>query len=127
MNHTEFLQDFIDTYVADPSKRAISETGVCSYLMDDGRKCAIGRHILPGTYNKMCENQSAYSIITTRPSMFPDWMQQLDKSFVNSVQSLHDGTLFWDEKGLTPRGLRQLNALKVEAQNLDKHPAIAHN
>ena len=120
MNHTQFLEDFVDTYVADPSKRAITETGVCQYLMDDGRKCAIGRHILPGTYNKTCENQSAYGLVMNNPSMFPDWMSKLNKSFINSVQSLHDGTLFWDDNGLTSRGLKCLNELRVEAASLDQ-------
>lgn len=119
MNHTEFLQDFIDTYVADPSKRAITETGNCSYLMDDGRKCAIGRHILPGAYNKEYENQVAYKIVAFYPEIFPKWIQQLNKSFLNSVQTLHDGTLFWDENGLTPRGKRQLNELSAKAKELD--------
>lgn len=120
MNHTQFLEDFVATYVADPSKRAITESGFCQYLMDDGRKCAIGRHILPGAYNKTCENQSAYGLVTNNPSMFPDWMSKLNKSFINSIQSLHDGTLFWDDNGLNPRGVDLLNRLRNDAARLDQ-------
>lgn len=120
MNHTQFLEDFVDTYVADPSKLAITETGVCQYLMDDGRKCAIGRHILPGTYNMEYENQSAYCLVMNNPSMFPDWMCKLNKSFINSVQSLHDGTLFWDNNGLTSSGVNYLNRLRNDAARLDQ-------
>ena len=120
MNHTEFLQDFIDTYVADPSKRAINpEDDRCSYLMDDGRKCAIGRHILPGTYNKSCENKSACAALEQHPKMFPEWMKQLNQSFLHAVQSFHDININWTKTGLSLRGERQLTALKSLAKQLD--------
>lgn len=121
MNHSEFLQDFIDTYVADPTKRAVDTNGKsCQYLTSDGRKCAIGRHILPGTYNIRCENKPIYAVLETMPEMLPDWMKKLNRGFLEKIQFLHDSECVWINDGLTPFGSCCLDNLKKLAKELDE-------
>jgi len=120
MNHTEFLQDFIDTYVADPSKRAATKTGTCQYLTEDGRKCAIGRHILPGTYNERCETRGVSLVLCEMSEMFPDWMKKLNRKFLAQIQIFHDNNRFWNNCGLSPNGSHALRILKRGAKELDE-------
>ena len=44
----EILKETIDFYLTDPKRRASLPSRACSYLTDDGRKCAVGRCLKPG-------------------------------------------------------------------------------
>lgn len=48
----EILEEVFQYYAADPSRRATNAEGSCRYLMEDGRKCAVGRCLIEG--KKIC-------------------------------------------------------------------------
>jgi hypothetical protein len=119
MNHTELLEDTAKFYSEDTSRRALNEHGDCCYLTKDGKKCAIGRHILEGEYNERYEDNSADYVISHGEFMFPDWICQLNFLFLNRLQKFHDECCNWEENGLTSRGKNILDSLRKEAAMLD--------
>lgn len=129
MTHVQFLQDFVDTYVADPSRRAVTEIGACMYLAESGNKCAIGKHIIEGEYHRNCEGENCEMVIKNYPNMFPDWIKKLSMEFLRDVQLLHDDlrNIYWKDNKLTDKGKTRLSELEILAQSLDKWPAIARN
>jgi len=48
----DFILETLLPYKLDPSTCAIDSSGYCEYLTEDGRKCAIGKHMLPGIWQK---------------------------------------------------------------------------
>lgn len=48
------ITDTVQFYEEDPSRRAVLPGGGCKYLTTEGRKCAVGRYMLPGRWQKSC-------------------------------------------------------------------------
>lgn len=48
----EFILNTLLPYKEDPSTCAINEEGACLYLTDDGKKCAVGKHLIDGEHQK---------------------------------------------------------------------------
>ena len=46
----KFILDTLLPYKQDPTTCAKNEKGGCSYLTTDGRKCAVGKHLVDGEY-----------------------------------------------------------------------------
>lgn len=99
-----FLQDTVQYYSEDLTRRAASSnSGRCSYLTDDGRKCAIGRHIVENTYSPGFEISPLSEIF----KVLPNNVKALGYDFLSQVQSLHDKAINWNltcNQGLTESG-----------------------
>ena len=46
----KFILDTLLPYKQDPTTCAKNEEGGCSYLTTDGRKCAVGKHLIDGEH-----------------------------------------------------------------------------
>ncbi len=104
-----FLEDTIKFYSEDVSRRAITGEGRCMYRTADGRKCAIGRHIPDDKYTKVIETSSVGELVMI---CLPEEIQELGKSFLNSVQMLHDNDIYWNQKGLSIEGEGRIECIK---------------
>ena len=50
ISQKQFILDTLLPYKQDPSTCAIDECDVCLYLTEDGRKCAVGKHMKKGKW-----------------------------------------------------------------------------
>ncbi len=48
----QFIIDTLLPYFKDKTNCAINENGGCLYLTEDGRKCAVGKHLKKGKWQK---------------------------------------------------------------------------
>jgi len=46
----EFILGILLPYFDDPTTCAVNEDGLCSYLTEDGRKCAVGKMLKEGSW-----------------------------------------------------------------------------
>lgn len=121
MNHVEFLEDTLAYYSEDTNRRAATNDQRCFYLTLDGKKCAFGRHILPGKYSASMEGIDINMIEHASPEpVFPEWMQKLDTNWKSSVQNFHDRNDYWATNKLTEIGERVFADLLRWAQELDQ-------
>lgn len=106
----DFLNEMISYYSEDTSRRSISEESFCRYRTDDGKMCAIGRHIAKSKYSEKIEDLTvnSYQVFC----LLPKRVKILGKHFLNHVQSLHDTDKFWDKKGVTEVGYLRINLIK---------------
>jgi hypothetical protein len=131
MTQEQLLKDTIDYYSVNPAKRRCAKIGGCYYSPEKANKpssegCAIGRHLTPEA--KIAFDDLASSDIVSimnhddHKAMMPDWMQEMNPDFLNSIQNLHDGPRNWDINGLTGRGKEIVNDIITEYQlNLDRY------
>lgn len=113
----DFLEETVAYYAEDPKRRAV-ETIIghttktrCRYRTEDGRKCAIGRHIPDEKYDPIMEGRSASheGILC----LLPTEISSLGDVFLNRVQGLHDNDECWDIRGLTSGGEEILERLRT--------------
>jgi len=107
----DFLEDTVKYYSEDTSRRAVKFSGGCFYRTDDGRKCAIGRHIPDELYNESIENKVIYSIIEF--GCISDELRELGMLFLSYVQELHDSNVYWvSGEGLSIEGGKRVDYIK---------------
>lgn len=105
-----FTDDTVKYHSEDVTRRGLSnDKAFCAYRGYNGTKCAIGRHIPDDQYNVNFENESLTDRIM---QTLPEEVQLLGKDFLNEVQNLHDGPIYWDENGLTKLGIREVEYIK---------------
>ena len=104
MTKIEFIQDFIDTYIKDPSKRAVeynirNEAIGCKYYLKVGNKiknCAIGKHLDEETAILLDKRGAIDSIfLDGEQSNLPKWMENFGEVFLSNIQDLHDSSKYW--------------------------------
>ena len=107
----DFLEDTVKYYSEDTSRRAVKFSGGCFYRTDDGRKCAIGRHIPDELYDVSIENKSICSIIGFE--CISDELRELGMLFLSDVQELHDSNVYWvSGEGLSIEGGKRVDYIK---------------
>lgn len=109
-----FIEDEVAFYNSD--NRA-EMNGSCFYrAIGDSPGCAIGRYLDRNSdvikFNVM---GSIDSIIEERGNeCIPKWMFEMGGSFLSECQSLHDISMYWDEKGLTESGQERMKLIIEE-------------
>ena len=77
------------------------DTRRCSYEHSVNGGCAIGRKCTKAQAEKL-EKKTGGVYDVWR--LLPDKLKRLEMSFLDTVQSLHDGETYWNETGLTNTG-----------------------
>lgn len=114
----EILEEAFGFYSEDPSRRAINTEGTCKYLMEDGRKCAVGRCLIEGKkicYGGMEKNPifaeiQAQQIDDLDSHLLPEYRGH-DADFWQELQYWHDNDLNFTETGLSEMGEYQAKHL----------------
>ena len=125
MTEKELLIDTIEYYSKDTSRRCVSAKACfyspreCNDHLKDGKEytgdgCAIGRLFKPEDRYRIDQTiTNTYYADTTVEILFeideileftPDWLQEMDISFLVDLQCLHDAHSHWDSEGLTDEG-----------------------
>jgi hypothetical protein len=89
-----FLDEMITFYSEDPLRRAKTDSG-CEYQTIDGRKCAIGRHLL--YYDQNMEDRGVDDLVHSFPNCLPKEILDLSVPFLKECQGFHDNGR-WDDK-----------------------------
>ena len=117
-----FLEDLVNYYGEDNSRRAVEENtverAICRYRTRDGRKCAIGRYIPDDKYDPRIEGKSTCS--SEVMSLLSSDIQKMTKSFLATCQNLHDENSYWNilrGKGLTESGKAEYERIKQEIRS----------
>lgn len=111
-NRLTFLEDMVNYYSEDPSRRGVTEEGLCSYRTSDDKTCAIGRYIPDDQYSTDMEEASVRAFYVY-PKL-PIGVLCLGFDFLGEVQSLHDVDWHWHSRGLTERGLIVVHKIKMK-------------
>ncbi len=104
----KFLEDTLDYYAEDTSRRAWIEDKTthsgyrCMYRTPDGRACALGRHIPDDAYKESIERRPLEEIIILQ--IFPESLVVFGEFFLQKIQQFHDNHKFWNANGLTDEG-----------------------
>lgn len=98
------LLDTVQFYGADPARRAV-ELGVCRYVTQDGRRCAIGRLLPDDVAKRWAERYQGPACTNVLVDGF-EHIEPLGEDFIGALQALHDNCTNWEEAGpgLSPNG-----------------------
>lgn len=121
----EIVEETVNYYAADISRRSkVTDTssedfGFCRYLGPEGRRCAFSRCCKEDeeTLGKLesKEGRSAAKILSKfGEGVLKEEYQGHSDYFWNSLQSLHDGDIYWDFGGLTGWGEKKVREILEE-------------
>ena len=120
MTRKQFLLDTIKYYSEDTSRRCVA-FDKCAYspktLGKTGDGCAIGRWLDEDLKLELDRYENNPVISDGVYEKLPDWMQSLGKSFLSSVQKLHDDDDNWNN-GLSDIGEISVNRI-IDTYNLN--------
>jgi hypothetical protein len=118
----EIVKETIEYYSADPKGRRAFVNGLCWYLTNDGRKCAVGRYIkeeknsefMSGDVYNICHVSpfnTEESNSTALDLLLVDDVHGHSVAFWKSIQIFHDKKEYWTETGLSEEGQKEANKL----------------
>lgn len=108
----EIINETVAFYSEDVKRRAVNEGGSCEYRTEDGRKCAVGRVLLPRHYQVSLEGETASDILRGRGDsiLFLEYRGH-SHGFWDALQHFHDRHQHWNRAGLTLEGIAYKNEL----------------
>ncbi len=108
----QFILDTLLPYKENPELCAISSIGNCVYLTEDGKKCAVGKHMKEGEWQK--SEEIFIDLIKLYPKELFLTEEALSYNLTNAIwlamQEYHD-SLSIDDK-VNSRRLEELTGLK---------------
>lgn len=116
----EIIDGVLAPYIADPSKRSVKHSGTCSYLMEDGRMCALGQCLDPEHPNYrhiVNENKPADEIPQlngAEQEILKEEFRGHPVEFWQDLQNMHDGFHNWNPGGMSEHGHARLKLLKLK-------------
>ena len=99
-------QEAFDTIIAHLRKQkrqALNEIGLCSYKTDTGAMCAVGC-LIQDIELTTGENNAGISDLLTTNLKAQALFKEVSLSFLEDVQSLHDGANYYGPDGFTLEG-----------------------
>lgn len=122
MTKLDIIEETVNYYSIDISRRSINNKGVCMYNSPNGNHCAIGRCLLKkykeqGTELK-CNTLCVKSLFlhynkSTIDEILEEKYRGHDISFWEDLQDLHDNDQYWCPTGLTKEGTERYKFLKI--------------
>lgn len=122
----EIINETIEYYGSDPSRRAASERGFgCFYQHSkNGNRCAVGRcidveahvpghHGTVGTFGGIFSELAEHFKKASKPIPFLPGYEGHSVEFWVNLQVFHDATTHFDDNGLTEEGLAYVNTLRA--------------
>lgn len=115
------LQDVITEFSDNPSeKRSIKNAPnsvKCSYNPPDSKPlskgCAIGMYLPVNLARKLDRlgSTAIEDVMVECPELLPKWLREMDVTFLQCIQTLHDDSSYWNEDGLTELGMKHIKFL----------------
>lgn len=120
MTTLEIINETVEYYSKDTSRRAATKQGACFYFqISTGNMCAVGRcAILPEELdNSLFTTANIFlfrKLEISDEELFKPEYRGHSVEFWIDLQRLHDNNLNWNESGLSPRGKEQVVILKAK-------------
>lgn len=124
--YTSIIEEVAQFYSEDPSRRAKDDAGICCYLTDDGRKCAVGRYLSdPEKFRHARCNAENLLLNASIQALMPEVQHLKDTDFWQRLQRFHDDDRHWiltdyqdaTSRKLTTTGEAYLRQLKFVYAN----------
>jgi hypothetical protein len=107
----ELLEETIEFYKH--HDRCVTNLGLCKYHIDGKEGCAIGRLITDVDLRKKLDLAPVCSVDSHAIfEMLPKEIQEYGKTFLASLQYLHDFEYHWDGRKITDEGLMFIDQIK---------------
>lgn len=110
MKATELIQEIIDYYSADVSRRAQTESGGCYYEIGQ-KSCAVGRCLkeefrskLLGSWDELFDLDKKPISKELKETFFLEKYQGFPEQLWRDLQALHDAGIYWQKDGLSDLG-----------------------
>lgn len=112
----QIINETVNYYSKDTSRRALNNVGNCKYITEDGRKCAIGRVLRPSKCKKEfnCTVRKLAEILGLNnldEALLPS-VRGHEVDFWIDLQDIHDCNCNWDDDGLTESGEEEVEKIK---------------
>lgn len=111
MTKTKIINETVEFYSADTSRRATNPGGSCSYsikiLNDEERNCAVGRCMTGKAlevYGHQIESVYGLDRKANLDTLLRKKYHGHEVNFWTDLQRLHDSELNWQQNGLTETG-----------------------
>lgn len=113
----ELLNDTISHYNSENRSTVLNENGrtTCLYFHEKNDGCAIGRQIKDKELCKRLDKGFEYMTGVSESNVFnqlPENLTELGQSFLMCIQKLHDADRFWNETGLSDKGMEYVKHIK---------------
>lgn len=111
MDTRQFILDTLLPYKQDPTTCGYYE-GTCSYLTNDGKKCAVGKHLIEGKHQKSQASVWGLEDVYGLKNILTDEAKamNLDIKVWSAMQSYHDN--------LSSNEIMWLNSALIELERL---------
>ncbi len=126
MTKLEILEETIEFYSTDPSRRSLDDAGSCVYNAGTAQHCAVGRCLIPKfqeqgrklKYNVMgFEDFVDYHGYKEHDDTLQEQYRGHSLSFWGDLQHFHDAKKNWSEVGITPHGEEEAQSLITKYRN----------
>ena len=127
----DIIQETLEYYSQDPSRRALDDDGGCYYLSPSGRRCAIGRCLsekakanvdINNYFNGVVKLANNFGKADIDNLLAPEYRGH-DVDFWHSLQGLHDRPCNWTSRGLSRSGVETVEKIcsdhDVEIKDID--------
>lgn len=127
----EILEETVAYYTEDVSRRSRDARGLCRYETVDGKHCAVGRCMIPGSmldvsvqtrarykakYSMLTAGSSVSFITNLQAVLRPEYRGH-GSPFWRCLQRLHDLSKLWTDDGLSELGHKRVQQLRRRYQN----------
>lgn len=110
----DFINSEFYPYIDNPKLRAVDDNSICFYLdPETGNQCIIGKQIPKDKCSPDIEGCS----LTTNDlvfSLLPKDVRELGRTFLVTLQKLHDLNCYWDDNKFNELGQDRLEEIKKE-------------
>lgn len=120
----KLLNETVEYYSADPLNRICKTDEKCVYnpktIGKEGTSegCAVGR-LLPPELSLKLDNDFN-NVPVTREDLFdilPEDVKNYGRSFLGSLQQLHDSSVYWNSTGLSEAGRERVKTITQDINN----------
>jgi hypothetical protein len=108
----EIIDETVEYYSQDVSRRAVLPDGQCRYYVSDGRVCAVGKYLMNPQEFEHSLGSSTSLFSREGINILKKEYRIEDSSFWYDLQGLHDYSFYWTDIGLSDAGIKEVKRLK---------------
>jgi hypothetical protein len=110
LTYKDVIEITKERYSNNTKLRSLDADKKCFYFHENGNKCAVGHFLKEGTNIGLMNGDEINNILLSEDDFkyyMVDNVQHLqDINFWDDLQFFHDTDIFWDENGITEKGLQ---------------------
>ena len=125
----QVIEATVNYYSEDVSRRSLSPTEkgfgdkpACLYKGPNGKLCAFARYVKPEFRHLLVEEENADAQFAESEKgydlLLPSVSHLHNANFWSAIQTLHDYSSYWHDKGLTTEGLAYVGSMKDRYKDL---------